>query len=159
MGFGHKKDWTHNAKGSSAWQGKTIAVAVSYIIHTAWLREPKIAPGRIHYLSRSHLWFLSQIPLRAQFYWVVLGSCEADLQEHPEDKGHEGNGRERENFPWQRAHCPNPTVSFFLHMPLIILSPISYANRGSGGGLGKPKISRPSDIASRDGYKAKKRAQ
>ena len=54
-----------------------------------------------------------------------------------------------------------------LDMPLIILSPISYANcaarfisaYGQGlSGPGKPKISWPSDIASRDGYKAKKRA-
>ena len=57
-------------------------------------------------------------------------------------------------------------------MPLIILSLISYANRAAwfisayGQGLsgpevawGKPKISWPSDIASRDGYKAKKRAR
>ena len=34
---------------------------LSIIIHTAQLRKSEISPGRIHHISGSHLWFLSQV--------------------------------------------------------------------------------------------------
>lgn len=34
VGFGCRKGWTHNAKGSNVWQEKLIAVVVSYYSHS-----------------------------------------------------------------------------------------------------------------------------
>ena len=159
--------------GVQMWGREDWLLLSLVIIHATWLWESEVSPGRIHNISGSYLWFLSQVPLQAQLHWAVLGSCKADLQDLPKDKRHDRNGRKCKELTWRCASCPNSMVRFFLHMSVAIIN-FSYQFceshcliyqrvwpklEWSRSGLGKPEISWPPNIASRNGYKAENWAQ
>ena len=82
-------------------------------IYAAWLLGSKTPFTRVHWAPSSFIWLLPQIPLRAQLYLAILGSCKAMLSGGRASSNNWRDGKEGYCMSWWCAPASDPAVSPF----------------------------------------------